>query len=138
MILQPNIQIAPNHNNVAGLTAVEAIIPTGDIPFYPVRQYGTFDVGLSKTRLNGRPYFAGRQSCQFISQVMTIKQFNHLKTTYCGGGYSGLVTIRIRANNPTAYANYNATLVLPKESDLEYRQGHFLNVIWQFINLEAI
>lgn len=138
MIIQPEIKIASGHNNVAGLIAIEALIPSGDVAFQPVRNYGTFDVGQVKTRLNGRPYFAGRQSSQFISQVMTVSQFKYLKDTYCAGGYSGLVTVRLRPNTPASYTNYNATLVLPKEADLQYRQGYFLDVIWTFIDLQVI
>lgn len=138
MIFQPEIQIAVGHNNTAGLTAFEAITPSGDTHFLPVRQYGTFNTGETKTRLTGRPYFAGRQSIQFLCAVMTWVQFAHLKTTYCNGGYSGLVTIRVRTDNPDVYKNYNAVLVLPKESDLTTRFKAFTDVVLRFINLEVI
>jgi hypothetical protein len=102
-----------------------------------VRSYGTYNIGDVRTRLNGRPYFAGVSSVQFISDVMTIAQFKYLKTTYCGNGYSGLVTINVRLDDPATYAEYDATLILPKESDLTYRQSVFLDVIWTFIDLEV-
>lgn len=138
MIIQPEIKIAPGHGNVSGLTVIESITPTGDISFFPVQSYGKYDLGQAKIRLDGRPYFAGRAIVQFLSQVMTIAQFNYLKITYCGGGYSGLVTVRFRPNTPNTYSNYNATLVLPKESELSYQMGYFRDVVWSFINLQEI
>lgn len=138
IVFQADIQIAVGNNNAAGLVALESITPSGDIAFLPVRQYGTFNAGETKTRLNGRPYFAGVQSTQFICAVVTWAQFKYLKTTYCNGGYSGLVTIRIRTDSPATYANYNAVLVLPKESDLAVRYGAFIDVVLNFINLEVL
>lgn len=134
-VYQPNLQIGVGHDAMT-LTAIEAITPSGDRPFLPVRSYGTYDIGDRRTRLNGRPYFAGVSSVQFISEVMTIAQFKYLKTTYCAGGYSGLVTINVRLDDPATYAEYDATLILPKENELEYNLGVFVGVIWSFIDLE--
>lgn len=137
MIYQPNIQIAVGNNNTAGLVAWESL--TADsVSFLPVRQFGTYDIGERKTRLNGRPYFAGDSKVQFLAGAITLAQYYYLKTTYCAGGYSGLVTINVRLDDPATYADYNAVMILAKESELTYRYNAYQDVIIDFIDLEAI
>lgn len=136
-IYQSSIQIAVGNNNTAGLVAWESLTADG-INFLPVRQYATYDIGETRTRLNGRPYFAGVSRTQFLASAITLAQYKYLKTTYCAGGYSGLVTINIRTDDPATYADYNATMILPKESELDYRYNAYADVVITFIDLEAI
>lgn len=137
MIFQTQLQIAVGNNNTAGLVAWEGLV-ADSIYFYPIRSYGTYDTGDIKTRLTGVPYFAGVDTLAFITTALTIAQFYYLKTTYCAGGYSGLVTIKARLDNPSVYANLNATIILPKENDMEYRGAVYVGAVIRFIDLEVI
>lgn len=138
IIYQSDIQIAVGNNNTAGLVAWESLLPTNDINFLPVRSFGTYDAGEQKTRTNGTPYFAGVETISFLAVVMTRAQFFYLKSTYCAGGYSGAVTIHARLDDPDTYEDLNATMVLTKESELEYRHTSYLSVNVRFIDLEVI
>jgi hypothetical protein len=136
-IYQSQIQIAVGNNNTAGLVVWEALTD-GVRSFLPGRQYGTYDIGETRTRLTGRPYFSGVSRIQFISAVITAGQYKYLKDTYCAGGYSGLVTINIRTDDPDTYADYNATMVLLKESELNFLNMSYRDVVISFIDLEVI
>lgn len=136
-IYQSDLQIAVGNNNTAGLVAWESLTADG-VTFLPVRSFGTYDIGERKTRLNGRPYFAGGAKVQFLASAITLAQYKYLKTTYCAGGYSGLVTIKVRTDDPATYANYNAVIIMSKESELEYRFNAYENVVIDFIDLEVI
>ena len=138
IIYQSDIQIAVGHNNTAGLVAWESLIPTDDINFLPVRSYGTYDIGDQRTRLTGVPYFGGVEKISFLSVALTRAQFYYLKSTYCGGGYSGNVTIKARLDDPDTYEEMNAIMRLPKESDMSYRGTAFQDVVIDFIDLEVI
>jgi len=136
-IYQSNLQIAVGNNNTAGLVAWESLTADSKT-FLPVRSFATYDIGERKTRLTGRPYFSGVARVQFLASAITLAQYKYLKTTYCAGGYSGLVTIKVRTDDPVTYANYNATMILAKESELEYRYNAYEGVVIDFIDLEVI
>lgn len=136
-IYQSQIQIAVGNNNTAGLVAWESLVADG-VNFLPVRQFGTFNAGERKTRLNGRPYFAGVPLIQFLVSAITLEQYYYLKTTYCAGGYSGAVTIRARTDDPATYINLSATMNLTEEYLLTYRYTGYEGVVIDFIDLEVI
>jgi len=72
---------------------------------------------------------------------MLFAQFVYLKTTYCAGGYSGLVTIASRWGSATVYTNYNATMVLPPENTINWVVGSYRlypQVLVSFINPVAV
>ena len=132
-------RIAAGHNNAAGLTKLGKITPSGDIPFTEPTAKLNYSPGTARLRLDAGIYAAGFKSQEWTLGFVTLKQYDYLKTTYCAGGYSGLVTVRTRWNSGS-YANYNATLQLPTEAQLEqFRGGNkWVNVPVKLMNLVAI
>lgn len=132
-------QISAGNNNAAGLTKLGKITPSGDIPFCEPTARLNYSPGMRRLRLDGTIYAAGWKSQEWTLGFLTLKQYDHLKTTYCGGGYSGLVTVRTRFNSG-GYANYNAVLQLPTEAELEQNRGgnKWTNVPLKLMNLVAL
>ena len=107
-------RIAAGHGvSIGSLVNIETITPSGDKPFYPPRSFGTYAPGTVRVRADGRLYIAGFASVVWRFSTLTRAQFHYLQTTYCGNGYSGLVTIYTRLEDATTYVRCNATMVLP-------------------------
>jgi hypothetical protein len=134
-------RIAVGNNNVAGLVVWEAIT-VSSVEMNPVRSLG-YTPGEFRTRTNGTSFLAGFPSTRWQIGGMTAAQYEHLKTTYCGGGYSGLVTIKTTLDT-TAYSNLNAVLTLPTTDSLErvtvntIDNWYYLDVVLLFTRLEAV
>jgi hypothetical protein len=144
----PDYQIAAGNNNAGGLTPVNQLVDSNSINFVMPRGLPFRVRGLVRVRLDGTTGRVGFNSTQWISSVMTVDQLSTIYSTY-----EGLVTIRI-ALTSTAFANYNAVLRMPDESELEYitnvaRIGHqistngglgpgYSSVPWFFTKLEAL
>lgn len=139
MIFQPDYQIAVGNNNTAGLVAIESITPAGDTRnFQPVRAFWDYDPGVRKVRADGTDYFAGYAVHGWTCAVLTKLQWQYLKDTYCNGGYSGAVTIRTRFGQPNTYANFNAVLRIPKESETGQAGPFYRDVRLLFTRLVAL
>jgi hypothetical protein len=102
--------------NVAlnALTNIERIKPTND-PYYFVAPQAIphGSPGARMARLNGLSYRRGYPYVDWLFAVMTRLQYEYLKTTYCSGGYSGLVTVYTTVSSMN-YARYNAVLDIPE------------------------
>jgi hypothetical protein len=125
-------QIAVGNNNAAGLALVESLVPSGNIAVAGPAANGYRNPGVTRIRANGLSTQSGYLSQLWRMVFLTYEQYNYLKTTYCGGGYSGLVTVRTHFTNQ-AYANYNAVLIMPYESDLAQS-----NVGWGYQGVELL
>lgn len=113
-------RIAQGHNVALGsLTNIEAIKPTDDVYFYPPRAWGTYRKGEPRAQGDGSIFFTGYPSLTWFFGKMTRRQFEYLNDTYCGGNYSGTVTIYTRTDDPDAYVRLNATMVLTPLADSE-------------------
>lgn len=138
-VFYPNHQIAAGHNNVVGLTPIEYITPVGDTPFTFPQAYYANNPGAFRQRLNARLYVAGLPSFEWIFSFWTKGQYAYFSDTFCGGGYDGLVTVRAALRDNTLFANYNATVIIPKLVETGgWLQGRISNVRARFINLEVI
>lgn len=112
-------RIAAGHNvALASLVNIESLAPAGDVAFYPPRSFGTYTAGAVRVRTDGRVYLAGYPSVVWRFGLLTRAQFRYLQTTYCGGGYSGAVTIYTRLDNAAQYKRCNAIMVLPQLAEL--------------------
>lgn len=101
-------------NNVAliSLVNIETITPPGDqYHFFPPKAKGYYDPGQPNVRGDGLIGFNGFPSVVWIFDVMTRLQLTYAKTTWCNGGWSGLVTIYTTTGDNT-YARYNANLLI--------------------------
>lgn len=105
------------------LVNIELIIPTGDIAFYPPNGYWHHSPGVRKGRGNGLGFYAGYDSVRWQIDVVTQKQNQYLRDTYCSGGFSGQVTIYTRIGT-IAYARFNAVMDLP-ETQNERQLGNW-------------
>ena len=130
-------RIAAGHNNAAGLVNIEAIT-TGGLYFPPVRSRTTYEQGQAVERADGTLTFDGKPTVEWVMQALEPVMYSYLKTTYCAGGYSGLVTIRTRTDG-TTYANFNALLRLPMPNALRSSEaGWYDEVALKFIRMEAL
>lgn len=135
----PDYQLAVGNNNAAGLAVLEGVTPSGDTrPFLYPQVYPNWDPGTFKTRADGTLYVAGFAATRWVYAVLTKLQVAYLMTTYCNGGWSGAVTVRLRLGTPSTYANYNAILRLPKFTDTQMQQRYFRDYPLTFTRLEAL
>ena len=110
-------KIASGYNVASGsLVNVETIVPSGDQPFFSPRASGLYDPGTERDRGDGTILYVGFAWLYWEFQVMTRAQLAYLRTTYCGGDWSGKVTINTTLGG-TTYSRMNAVMKLPKPVD---------------------
>lgn len=111
--------IAIGNDNVPGLVRVQQILATGESAYYdaPLAVPG-YSPGVRRTTLNGLDYFSGNKSVRWLFGLWSWYQYEFWSTTYCEGGYSGLVTIRTRVGR-RAFADYNAVCHLPTPAEMK-------------------
>lgn len=129
-------QIAPGHNNVAGLTLLTSLA-ADSVPFIEVYTVGDYSRGEKKVKASGRPAFSGFNSKQWTSGLLWLPQWNLLANSYQGD-----VTVRTWTSG-TSYANYNAILDFDEQIDLDFvhetEYGHAArDFVWRFTNLTLI
>jgi hypothetical protein len=112
--ITPNYQIAAGNNNAAGLTLITDITDGDGVAFVMPRGLPHRIRGDKRFRLDGTVGRVGQDSTRFVSSVMTLAQYKYVLDTY-----EGLVTVKI-ALSQTTFANYNASLWMPDEDELEY------------------
>lgn len=107
--------IAAGHNVALGsLTNIERIKPNGDSYYFVSPQvipHGS--PGALAIRLNSLGFRRGFAYVDWLFAVLTRLQYEYLKSTYCSGGDSGLVTVYTTLSGMN-YARYNATLFVPE------------------------
>lgn len=128
-------KIAAGNNNAAGLALIGGITATNDIPFAEPAAQQNYRPGRLVLRLDTLTSEVGINS-QMWMMGLTWLQYTYLRATYCGGRYSGKVTIRTRWQGGS-YANYNATLHIPTEN-LNFTLNGYSSVPLTFIDLRAI
>ena len=143
-IITPNYQIAAGNNNAGGLVRIDALSDANGVRFVMPRGVMNRNRGLRRFRLNNTAARVGKDSTFWISGGMTVMQYAYVLATY-----EGLVTVKLALTGVT-FANYNATLWMPDEEELEYVRlvgaSHdegfvgpgYRNVRWNFIGLTAI
>jgi hypothetical protein len=119
--------IAAGHNNAAGLVVVGLIVPSSHIAFFEPVARPSWNPGITRIRLDAMNYQAGYDSQEWLFQFMTFAHYAYFRTTYCGGGYSGKVTIRTRYQT-ASYFNANAIASLPLPSQLQSTGQGYQNV----------
>lgn len=129
-------QIAPGHNNAAGLALVTSL-SVSSIPFVEVFTAGQYTRGEPRIKATGAPARTGFPAKEWTSGLLWLPQWEYLVANY-----EGAVTIRTWTGG-TSYANYNAYLSIDDQSEYEtaneVEYGHALvNFIWRFTKLVAI
>lgn len=135
----PDYQLAVGHDNALGLAAIEGVLPGGETrAFIAPTVRGGYTEGQQIIRGDGSVTFAGFPVVVWTFSWVTFGQREYLRTTYCGGGWSGEVTVRTRLTAGGAYANYNATLLLPQPGEGDEQLGRIANYRVRFIRMVAI
>ena len=123
-------QIAAGHNNVAGLQKLALVVATSNIAFPDPAAQQNYNPGKTVMRLDLKTTKVGVKS-QIWMMGVTWEQYRYMQTTY-----EGYVTIRTRWQN-NAYANYNASLIVPTEN-LQFTLNGYANVPFLLMDLRAI
>lgn len=143
-IWQGEYQLAVGYNNAAGLRGLEGIFISNDFqPFKAFRSWGTYSPGEVIIRGDGTEAYDGYPTCQWIFGGMTRLQLDYLMTTYCGGGYSGRVTVRtvtdaVGVDGRLTYANFNAVMRLTRLPDATVRGRAYANYPITFTRMVAL
>lgn len=123
---------------LASLTNWESIKPTGAPYFNPVKSWGNYKPGIFRKNGLGRLVTIGDPSTQWEWTGVYNKQFRYVMDTYCNGGYDGLVTIYTITDTPQTYARFNATLTLPRLTDVSWSGRATRTVMIDLTWLEAL
>lgn len=139
----PDYQLEANWNSAGGLTAIETILAGYETleahrPSAFPRSFGTYDPGVFQIRGNGLSTTAGFALCTWPFDVMGYAQARGLMDNFAAGGYTGLVTLRTRTDDEGTYANFNATMRLPKPSELRTNGYAWLDYTIRFSLREAL
>lgn len=130
-------QMAAGYDNAAGLVAIATITPASDRrAFYEPQETG-YSEGVVKVRADGTLFYAGFASVTWLWRVVTWRQVQYLRDTYCAGGYAGKVTVRLRLDT-TTYANYNAVLVIPQPAESARNFENYTDFAVRFTRLDAL
>ncbi len=110
--------------------------PMGDIQLgEPVGADHGFSEGKTIVRLDELTTQSGKNKQVFVMN-MTFPQYEYIRSTYLGGGYSGKVTVRTRWRGKS-WANYNCYLRIQSEGMGKIWAG-FKDVEWTYSDLRAI
>ena len=125
--------------NVAlnSLVNIETIKPTNDQYFYAPKAIPYGSPGAKKVKLNGVSYRSGYPYVDWLFGVLTRAQYEYLKTTYCSGGYTGLVTVYTTVSGST-YARYNAVIDVPETAAITDGFYAYKNVAVRLSHLVAL
>lgn len=137
MVAFQDNKIAVGWNNAAGLVNIGAIVPSSHIAFIEPIARPNWNPGVQRIRLDGLTYSTGYPSQVWLMGFITFQQYDYLLSTYCGGGQSGKVTVRVRYRNH-AYANFNAIMSIPVTDQLSATGQLFQNVPITFKKLVAL
>lgn len=131
-------RIAATYNvALASLTNVENIRATNDKLFIAPNGYDGYNPGEFAIRGDGTDYIAGYATDKWFFQYMTRAQYSYWQTTFCGGAFSGKVTIYTRIGS-TTYARYNAICHLPPPATLRQRNGTWREINVTFTHMVAL
>jgi hypothetical protein len=116
----------------------ETLTDADGYKFPPVAGLGAYEAGTLVLRGNGSITVDGLPNIKWRVQYLTYKQYKKIKTDYCGGGYSGLVTIKTKTDDDASYSDYNAVLQLPPTFKPDNEMGLIPELELVFVRLEAI
>lgn len=132
-------RIGAGHNLPLGsLTNIEDIVPGSDVAFYPPESLGFYDPGQFRVRGDGSVMTAGFPKTEWRWRSITRAQVRHLQDTYCGGGYSGTVTIYTTTDAEDTYTRHNATMILPKLGESSKNFTRYTNYVVRMSRMVAL
>jgi hypothetical protein len=142
-IWQGQYQIAVGHDNTAGLRGLEGIVVAPGVrPFTVFKGWGNYNPGQTVIDGLGLESYSGFPTTQWLFAGVLREQVYFLMNTYCGGSYSGLVTVRtstdqLDGNGDPVFAVFNAALRLPKLNEIQWRGRKAQNYALTFSRMVA-
>lgn len=139
-----NYWIASGHDNPGGMSRVQDLTDANGVRFLSPRGLPFRSRGERRYRTDGSVARIGYEQTQWLFAIMTLAQY-----AYALDNLEGAVTIHIPITS-TTFANYNATLWLPDEMEMNYvwltgstydngfSGPGYQDVVWTFNKLEAI
>lgn len=128
VISQSDFKLAVGWNNVAGFIAIPGYTPTSaDESIAYVEAFKNYVPGLAQPRLGNLPdYIKGfkKTAWGFPAGFWDWHDW-YMVNTFCGGGRSGLVTVRTLTDHPTTFSNFNALMRLPDRDSLSFTNSSF-------------
>lgn len=132
-IYQSDYKWAIGFNNVAGYTIVESDVPLYQNKPMIVQGRGRFEDGDPFERADAAISTLGKPLFTWLVPVMGLNQYAYIRAKAPGGtGYYVRMTVRTR-NSLDAFANYSATLQIPRPSELERKRDSYRNVLLRFV-----
>lgn len=143
MTITTDYKIAAGNNNAGSLVAITSIVDANSVLFVEPLGIPQQLRGQRVTRSNGTTAHLGFSRAVWTSNLL-IAQWEKVVSTY-----EGLVTVRL-ALSGTAFANYNAVLVMQDFEEMDYVSfaadgtnanfygAGFRGALWTFTRLEAL
>lgn len=134
----PDYALASGWNQSDNLQTLAGYTPPGCMkPINFFIGFGLYNAGAVR-QLPLVNYLSGYPQVQWVFSYIDYDQYLWLKTEFCNGGYSGLVTALVTVDDQLTTQYVNGKLVLPKEADMRaYRPGWDHPAITIFIHGEA-
>lgn len=108
---------------LGSLVRIYSIDPGDGDYFDPPKGIALYDDGQVVTPLDGLTDTEGFAAVTWLFTRMSYVQLYYIRTTYCGGGLSGKVTIYTPIKGNSSFTRKNAILTIKKGKDIrsEYR-----------------
>lgn len=106
--------LSPGYNT-DDFTVITGLVPyEGAEPILQFRGWATYDPGIFTVRGDGTLLIEGFPTAQWIFNLLNKYQLKYLMDTYCGGGYSGLVSVQTTSDIPDTLVTFNAVMTIKK------------------------
>ena len=119
------------------LEYVELLVDAAGYRLPPPRALFQYTPGEYRIRADGEVYTAGYPSVVWLFTGLRVSGAAYLQTAFCGGGWSGKVTVYTRTVDRT-FARYNAVMILPSPDEVEQRGGILARYPVRLTRLEAL
>jgi hypothetical protein len=130
--------LSPGYNTT-DFTVIEGLVPfEGALPFQAFRGWATYDPGTFVIRGDGTLLIEGYPTAQWVFNMMTKYQLKHLMDAYCGGSYSGLVTVKTTTDVPDTLITCNAVMTIDKLPLQNPYFGNYLPATIRFTRIVPI
>lgn len=124
--------------NTTDFSVIEGLVPfESTLPFQAFRGWATYDPGVFTIRGDGSLSIQGFPTAQWVFSMMTKYQLKWLMDTYCGGSYSGLVSVKTTADTPDTLITFNAAMTIDKLPQQNPYFGNYLPATIRFTRMVA-
>jgi len=130
--------LSPGYNS-DDFTVITGLVPyEGAEPILAVRGWSFYDPGIMTVRGDGTFLIEGYPTTSWNFSLLDKYQLKYLMDTFCGGGYSGLVTVRTTSDIPDTLIDFNAVMTIDKLPNQNAYFGYYLPATIRFTRMVAI